>query len=36
MRSKQVLKTSQKIEQEQPKAKVKESDNIKKGFGLGI
>ncbi|EAL6052139.1 mobilization protein [Campylobacter jejuni] len=36
IRSGQVLKTSQKIEQEQPKAKVKESDNIKKGFGLGI
>ncbi|HEF1389623.1 TPA: hypothetical protein SB137_001733, partial [Campylobacter coli] len=36
IRSGQVLKTSQKIEQEQIKAKVKESDNIKKGFGLGI
>ncbi|WP_144667911.1 relaxase/mobilization nuclease domain-containing protein [Campylobacter jejuni] len=36
IRSGQVLKTSQKIEQEQLKAKDKESNNIKKGFGLGI
>ena len=36
IRSGQVLKTSQKIEQEELKAKDKESNNIKKGFGLGI
>ncbi len=36
IRSGQVLKTSQKIEQEQIKAKAKESNNIKRGFGLGI
>lgn len=35
IRTGQVLKTSQKIEQEQIKAKAKESNNIKKGFGLG-